>query len=348
MAEAFGAADVQGLRDRRQAEGFAGMDGRVEVRAVDGREGIQVARRRVTRLGTGDVEAANTLVAEPDRELRDLTADCRLPHGRADDTNGQTAIQASLRKARHRRSDDLVQGQAQFPMKFGRETDLGIDDTVCREVLGAFRSDALDALPRLHDGDGVGERLEVEDQVVAVGSTRDHVPQGIRILRRQTGIAVVRGQLDDGAGAKPAVQVIVQQHLGRRDQVRSLDGHPPTLVDHLVVPLVRPCSYFDDEDRSDEGLAFCTGMRAGSACSGLVVAVEPRPAMDAQPWARGLLDRMGPRAITQPRDGCGPRRAEQLSHDPAGVANHFDAFRPALHECGLIEYVSAAADIPRE
>ena len=149
-----------------------------------------MVRRRVTRLGTRDVEAADALIAEPDRELCDLTTECRLPHGRADDTHGQAAIRASLREARQRGGDDLVQRQALLSMEFRCEADLGVDDTVCRKVLSALARDAFDALPRLHDGDGVGERLEVEDQVVAVGSTRDHIPEGLRVRRRQACVVV--------------------------------------------------------------------------------------------------------------------------------------------------------------
>ena len=55
-------------------------------------------------------------------------------------------------------------------LQLGREADLGVDDAVGGEVLGALEGDALDRVAVLHHADGVGERLEVEHQVVALGA----------------------------------------------------------------------------------------------------------------------------------------------------------------------------------
>ena len=56
VAEAVGAAPLDRLPDRRQAERLAGVDGEVGVLALEVLEGVEVAGGRVARLGAGDVE----------------------------------------------------------------------------------------------------------------------------------------------------------------------------------------------------------------------------------------------------------------------------------------------------
>src|SRR4051794_37608532 len=72
VAQSVRATPLQRLPDRREAERFAGMDRQVEVCLVDQVEGIEIARRRVSGLGPGYVEANDALVAVTDGELGDL------------------------------------------------------------------------------------------------------------------------------------------------------------------------------------------------------------------------------------------------------------------------------------
>ena len=72
MAEPVGAAPLDRLPDRRQAERLAGVDGEVGVLALEVLEGVEVPGGRVARLGAGDVEADHPAVAPGDGELGDL------------------------------------------------------------------------------------------------------------------------------------------------------------------------------------------------------------------------------------------------------------------------------------
>ena len=84
MAQPLRAAPLERLPDRRQPEGLAGVDGHVEVRAVDELERVEVAGRREAGLGPGDVEADDALVAVADAQLGDLDGTRELAH-RGDD-----------------------------------------------------------------------------------------------------------------------------------------------------------------------------------------------------------------------------------------------------------------------
>ena len=57
-------------------------------------------------------------------------------------------------------------------MQLRREPHLGVDDAVVGQVLRALARDAGQCLGRLHHADRVRERLQVQDQILAAGSTR--------------------------------------------------------------------------------------------------------------------------------------------------------------------------------
>ena len=63
VAQALRAAPLERLPDGRQAECLAGVDGHVEVGAMDELEGVQVAAGREAGLGPRDVEAHHARVA---------------------------------------------------------------------------------------------------------------------------------------------------------------------------------------------------------------------------------------------------------------------------------------------
>ena len=106
-------------------------------------------------------------------------------------------------------------------MQLGREPDLGVHDAVGGEVLGALGGDALDRIAVLHHADRVGEGLEVQHEVVALGAAVEPRRQLVDVGGRQLVVAELLGQLDDGRRPHTTVEVVVQQHLRR----------PP---DHLV------------------------------------------------------------------------------------------------------------------
>ena len=82
---------------------------------------------------------------------------------------------------------------------------------------GALVGDPLDRVAVLHHADGVGERLEVEHEVVALGAPVEPRRRGRR--RRSSaarGSRTRRPARSTVAGRSAAVEVVVQQHLGQR------------------------------------------------------------------------------------------------------------------------------------
>ena len=67
----------------------------------------------------------------------------------------------------------------------GAIADLGVDDAVGGEVLGALGRDPLDRVAVLHDADRVGEGLEVEHEALAVGAAAE--PRRELVGRRSSG-----------------------------------------------------------------------------------------------------------------------------------------------------------------
>ena len=89
--------------------------------------------------------------------------------------------------------------------QLGRVADLGVDDAVGGQVLGALGGDALDGLGRLHHADGVAEALQVQLQALAVGALSGTSAQRVGVVGRQPAVAGLARQLDDrraGAGRR--------------------------------------------------------------------------------------------------------------------------------------------------
>ena len=82
-----------------------------------------------------------------------------------------------------------------------RVADLGVDDTVQREVLGALGSHSGQRIDGLHDPDRVGEGLEVALQGAGVGR-RDEPRRELRgVGARQALVPRLRRELDDRSWA---------------------------------------------------------------------------------------------------------------------------------------------------
>src|SRR5579863_721897 len=81
MAEPLGVAPLQCLPDRRQPEGFPGMERRMEVLTLDEMERIDVLRRRISRFCTCHVEPDDANVAVTNGELSDFERTRRGAHG---------------------------------------------------------------------------------------------------------------------------------------------------------------------------------------------------------------------------------------------------------------------------
>ena len=136
---------------------------------------------------------------------------------------------------------DLVERQSALRAQLGGHPDLGIDDAVGGEVLGALGRDPDDRVTLLHHARRVGEGLEIELQALAVGAPPDPGGQLVGVSGREPVVAVLRGEIDDRGRAQAAVEVVVQEGLGGRadrlERQHALDGtsagvperHRPTM-----------------------------------------------------------------------------------------------------------------------
>lgn len=142
-----------------------------------------------------------------------------MPHGgeqgaHADAVAVGLGAPLAFPEARVDRLDDLFEGEALFEVLLGGVADLGVDDAVLGEVLGALGGDPEQRLAGLHDGAGVGEGLQVALEGAGVGGLAEPDAELVWVGLREVLVALFQGEFDDGAGAKPAVEVVVQQHLG--------------------------------------------------------------------------------------------------------------------------------------
>ena len=197
----------------------------MEVLAADQVEGVEIAGGRIALLGTGDIEPDDPGVAPADRAFGDLDRARGLAHrghDRAHDDGmaGGGGPRLPDRVAREDRLLDLVERQAALGAQLRGHADLGVDDAVGGEVLGALGRDPGDRVALLHDAGRVVERLEVELERLAVGAAAEPRRQLVDVGGRQAVVAELGGEVDHRRGAQAAVEVVVEERLrGARDGV---------------------------------------------------------------------------------------------------------------------------------
>ena len=127
--------------------------------------------------------------------------------------------------------DDGVQLEARLDVQLGGESHLRVHDAVGGEVLRALGRHADQRVLGLHHADRVPERLQVAHERPGVRRAEEPPAQLAGVRGRQVVVADRVGELDDGGGPQPAVEVVVQQHLRR--VADGVDGerhrHPATL-----------------------------------------------------------------------------------------------------------------------
>ena len=175
---------------------------------------------READLGAGEVEADHAGVPVADDEPRHLLPAVGLPHGaqqgaHGDRVPGGGGLGAARGEAVDHRLDDRLDRQPLRRRQLGREPHLGVDDAVGGQVEGALAGHPVDRLRPLHDADGVRERLQVPHQRPGVRGLPEPAAQALRIGRRQPAVAVLVGELQHRLRAQAAVQVVVQEDLGR-------------------------------------------------------------------------------------------------------------------------------------
>ena len=92
VADAVRAAVLNGLPDGFFSEAFAGVNGDVEILALDIVEGVDVFFGRVAALFTGEIETDDAALAEVDGELGHFERDVHIAHGADDQAGGNSKI----------------------------------------------------------------------------------------------------------------------------------------------------------------------------------------------------------------------------------------------------------------
>jgi len=180
-------------------------------------------------------------------------------------------------------------------VEFGREADLGVDDAVGRQILGAFGRNPLERLQGLHDRHGVGKPFQVEDEVLAVCTPPEPGGEVVRVGGRETDVACLAGELDDGGGAEPAVEVVVEEDFRSGPDRGQVQRPAPAKFVHL--PALR----------APRGPATGSVQRhqpTGRSCGGALPATHGRPP-DTKPAARH--DPAAARAPAAPRQSVAAR-----------------------------------------
>ena len=147
---------------------------------------------------------------------------------------------------------DLVEGQPLGDVLLGRVAHLGVHDAVGGQVLHALAGDPGQRRGGLHHRDRVVERLEVALQRAGVGGLGEPAAERLGVGRGQL-VADLGGEVDDRLRPEPAVEVVVEQHLGRaQDLVASGSRHPP------ILPSMRTFTTLDE-------VAAATGEELGTS-----------------------------------------------------------------------------------
>ena len=205
MPEPVGPAERNGLVDGRQPERLAGVNREASIVGSHVFECVQMARRRKAGLGTGDIKADNAGVPVADCQFGDRPRPRGMTHRGHQAPHhdrpaaGRRGLLAVGESGQHR-LDHLVERQSAAQVQLGREPDLRVDDIVGGEILHAFHGNPVQRLRGLHHRDGMGERFQVAHQRTAVRRGAEPGRQLGGVGARQTPIADLAGQVDDGVG----------------------------------------------------------------------------------------------------------------------------------------------------
>ncbi len=172
-------------------------------------------------------------IAVPDGQLGDLPGARGVPHrgeqaADPDPATGLGGPPGAQPEALQHRLHHRFQRQALLDVQLGGEPDLGVDDAVGGQVLGALGGHPDQRVHALQHGHRVPERLQVALQRTGVRRGQEPAAQLVGHRGRQALVADRVGQLEDRGRPQPAVQVVVQQDLGRvTDGVEvQRHGHP--------------------------------------------------------------------------------------------------------------------------
>jgi hypothetical protein len=120
--------------------------------------------------------------------------------------------------------DGVVYAEVRFAPELHVEEGLDLA-AVVGQVLGALGGHADQRVGGLHDGHGVPEGLQVAHQRAGVGGVEEPAAQRRHVGGGQRAVADGVGELDHRGGAQAAVEMIVEQHLGRVADGLGIQGY---------------------------------------------------------------------------------------------------------------------------
>ena len=157
VADAMSPAILDGLPDRFFSKALTGVNGDVEILALNVMESVDMLFGWIAALFSSEVEPDDSALAKIDGQFRHLKRYVHVAHS-ADDQSGRYAevLPAALQSLQHGRHDLLV--SQIFPgMKNRRKASLKVNHAILAQILGLFICHALKCIFRLHHPDGVGK-----------------------------------------------------------------------------------------------------------------------------------------------------------------------------------------------
>ena len=192
-----------------------------------------MAGRGESRLGAGDVEPDDAVVAPPHRDLGDLARSRLCAHGREQRVERDRTPAAAARSDPSRKPSITAPTTSSSPSS-PSVCSSGANRTSAYTTPSAARSSAHSAATRIKasrvciTAERVVERFEVEDEVLVVRARHEPLRELVDIGRRQPGVAARFGELDHRRGPHTAIEVIVQQGLRRSaERLERGTAHAP-------------------------------------------------------------------------------------------------------------------------
>ena len=225
VADAVRSAVLNGLPNRFFSKAFAGVNGDVEILALDVVKRVDVFFGRITALLAGQIEAHDSTFAKIDGELGHFERHVHVAHGTDDQSGSNSKVPAAAFEALQHSGDDLLVAQSFSRVKDRGEASLKIDDAVAAQIFRLFVGDAFERFFGLHYGDGVDKAFEIFWEAPLVRSLVEPVRELFRVFGGKLSVSFASGQLDDRFRAEDAVEVLVEQNLGEGLQEGVIKRH---------------------------------------------------------------------------------------------------------------------------
>jgi hypothetical protein len=176
----------------------------------------------VPALGSGKVEADHAAVAPAQRQLgrAHRLQDRQLAHRADDQARGQRAAP----QPGQQRLDRGVAVQAGRLEQQRRDAELCQQGALLAGVLGRLEGHALERERVRHRRHREGEALEVLRQAAGVGVGLEPGRERRHVLGRRPDAALPQ-QFEQRRRTQAAVQMLVQQHLGKGERARGSRDH---------------------------------------------------------------------------------------------------------------------------